>query len=54
MKTFTDFALKEEYRHLQPVEDKFTEIDSLIAWKFFHIIFESIYFNKTIFYNIHV
>ncbi len=49
MKTFTDFALKEEYRHLQPVEDKFTEIDSLIAWKFFHIIFESIYFNKTIF-----
>ena len=49
MKTFTDFALKEGYKHLQPVEDKFTEIDSLIAWKFFRIIFESIYSNKLIF-----
>ncbi len=49
MKTLTDFALKEEYKHLQSVGDKLTKIDSLIDWKLFHIIFESIYFDKTVF-----
>jgi hypothetical protein len=31
MKNLTYFALKEEYKRLQPVGDKFAEIDSLIA-----------------------
>ncbi len=51
MKTLTDFALKEEYKHLQSVGDKLTKIDSLIDWKLFHIIFESIYFDKTVFWG---
>ena len=49
MKNLTDFALKEEYKRLQSVGDKLAEIDSLIDWKSFRIIFESIYFNKTVF-----
>jgi len=28
MKTFTDFALKEEHKHLQSVGDKLAEIDA--------------------------
>ncbi len=49
MKIFTDFALKEGYKSLQSNGDKVAEIDSLIDWKSFRIIFESIYFNKTIY-----
>jgi hypothetical protein len=49
MKTLTDFALKEEYTCLQSVGDKLAKIGSLIDWKPFSIIFESIYFNKTVF-----
>jgi IS5 family transposase len=48
MKTFSDFALKEECKRLRSVRDKFAKIDSLIDWKSFCIIFESIYFNKTV------
>ena len=48
MKTLTDFTLEEEYKSLRSVEDKVAEIDSLIDWKSFRIIFESIYFNKTV------
>ena len=48
MKTLTDFALKEEYTCLQSVGDKLAKIGSLIDWKPFRIIFESIYFNKTV------
>jgi hypothetical protein len=32
MKTFSDFALKEEYKRLRSVRDKFAEIHSLIEW----------------------
>ena len=49
MKTLTDFALKEEYKRLQSNGDKVAEIDFLIYWKPFRIIFESIYFDKTVF-----
>jgi IS5 family transposase len=42
----TDFALKERSKLLKSVEDKLVEINSLIDWKIFSIIFESIYFNK--------
>jgi len=48
MKTFTDFVLKEEYKRLQLVETNLLKLISLIDWKSFRIIFESIYFNKTI------
>jgi transposase, IS5 family len=48
MKTLTDFAFKEEYKHLQSIGDKLAEIDSLIDWKPLNIIFEFIYFNKAV------
>ena len=47
-KSLIDFVLEEEYKRLQSVGDKFAEIESLIDWKPFRIIFESIYFNKTV------
>ena len=37
--TLTDFALKEDYKRLQSIGDKLAEIDSLIDWKPFCIIF---------------
>ena len=46
IKILTDFALKENYKRLQSIENKLAEIDSLIDWKPFHIIFESIYFKR--------
>jgi IS5 family transposase len=42
MKTFIDFALKEEYKRLQSVGNRLAEIDSLVDRKSFRIIFESI------------
>jgi len=48
MKTLTDFALKEEYKRLEYIGDKLSEIDSLIDWKPFRIILESMYSNKTV------
>jgi IS5 family transposase len=48
MKIFTYFSLKEGYKRLQSNGDKVAEIDSLIDWGSFRIIFESIYFNKTV------
>jgi IS5 family transposase len=48
MKTLTDFVLKEEYKLLQSIGDKIVEIDSLIDWKLFRIIFEFIHFKKTV------
>ena len=48
MKTLTDFALKEEYKRLESVGDKLAEIDSLIDWKTFCIIIDSMYINKTV------
>ena len=53
MNTFSDFALEEEYKRLQSVGDKVVEIDSLIDWKSFLIIFESMFFNKKVFKDRH-
>lgn len=39
MDDLTDFALNEEYKRLQSVGDKLSEIESLIDWKQFHPIF---------------
>ena len=47
MKTITDFALKEEYKYIQSVWYRFTEIQFLIYWKSFHIIFASMNLDKT-------
>lgn len=48
MKTLTDFALKEEYKRLESVGDKIAEINSLIDWKPFRIILETMYLNKSV------
>ena len=48
MKIYTDFALKEINKLFQSIRDKLVEINSLIDWKIFRIIFESICFNKKI------
>jgi IS5 family transposase len=53
MNTLTNFALKEEYKHLQSVGDKVVEICFILDWKFFCIIFKSIYFSKTVFWDRH-
>lgn len=47
MDSLTDFALNEEYKRLQSVGDKLAEIESLIDWKPFRPILESMYMNKT-------
>ena len=47
MDSLTDFALNEEYKRLQSVGDKLAEIESLIDWKPFRPILESMYINKT-------
>jgi hypothetical protein len=46
MKMYTDFALKEIYKLVQSIRGKLVEIKSLIYWKIFRTIFESICFNK--------
>ena len=48
MKTLIDFALKDEYKRLESVGDQLAEIDSLIDWKTFRIILESMYIDKTV------
>ena len=47
MDYLTDFALNEEYKRLQSIGDKLAEISSLIDWKSFRPILESMYNNKT-------
>lgn len=47
MDDLTDFALNEEYKRLRSVGDKLAEIESLIDWKPFRPILESMYTNKT-------
>jgi len=33
MNSLTDFALNEEYKHIQKLGDKLAELDSLIDWE---------------------
>ena len=47
MTNLIDFALKEEYKRLESVGDKLAEIASLIDWKTFRIILETISINPT-------
>ncbi|WP_321428544.1 IS5 family transposase [uncultured Methanolobus sp.] len=47
MDDLTDFALNEEYKRLQSVGDRLAEIESLIDWKPFRPILESMYKNRT-------
>jgi hypothetical protein len=51
MKIITYFGLNEEYTLIQSVVDQFAEIDFSIGLKSFRIIFESIYFNKNVFWG---
>ena len=52
MKNFTNFALKDQYKHLQSVGDKFAETDYLIDWTYISITFESIYLDKKVSWGI--
>jgi IS5 family transposase len=47
MDGLTDFALNEEYKRLQSIGDKLAEISSLIDWKPFRPILESMFNNRT-------
>jgi len=47
MNSLTDFALKEEYKHLEVLGDKLSEIDTLIDWKPFRPVISGMYNNKT-------
>jgi IS5 family transposase len=38
MKSLTDFALKEEYKRVESVGDKLSDIESFIDWKSFRSI----------------
>jgi len=38
MNSLTDFALNEEYKHIQKLGDKLAELDSLIDWEISVII----------------
>jgi len=51
MKNITDFALKAKYIFFLSVDDELAEIDAWIDRKFFRINFESIHFNKTVFWG---
>ncbi|WP_135603954.1 IS5 family transposase [Methanococcoides sp. NM1] len=45
--SLTNFALKEEYKRLENLGDKLSEIESLIDWKPFRPIIAEMYDNKT-------
>lgn len=47
MNNLTDFALKEEYKHIQRLGDKLAELESLIEWEAFRPIISEIYNNHT-------
>ena len=47
MNTLTEFGLREEYKQLERLGDKLSEIDSLIEWKPFRPIIKKLYNNKT-------
>jgi len=38
MKSLTDFALNEEYKHIQKLGDKLAELDTLVDWEAFRPI----------------
>ena len=42
MKNLTDFALNEEYKHIQRLGDKLAELESLIEWEAFRPIISQI------------
>ena len=48
MEDLIGFALNERYKRLQSVGDKLAEIESLIDWKPFRPILESMYNNRTV------
>ena len=47
MSSLTKFGLREEYKQLECLGDKLSEIESLIDWEPFRPIIKEIYNNKT-------
>jgi IS5 family transposase len=47
MKSFTDFALNEEYKRVKRLGDRLAEIESLIDWEAFRSIVGDLYDNRT-------
>ncbi len=47
MKALTEFGPREEYKQLERLGDKLSEIESLIDWKPFRPIIKNMYNNKT-------
>jgi len=47
MNSLTDFALNEEYKHIQKLGDKLAEIDSLIDWETFRPIVNQLYHSNS-------
>ena len=47
MSSLTEFGLREEYKQLERLGDKLSEIESLINWKPFRQIIKEMYNNKT-------
>jgi len=48
MNSLTDFALNEEYKHIQKLGDKLAELDSLIDWEAFRPIVSQLYHSNSI------
>ena len=47
MPSFTAFVLREEYKHLESLGDKLSEIESFIDWEPFRPIIDEMYNNHT-------
>ena len=47
MSSLTEFGLREEYKQLERLGDKLSEIESLIDWKPFRQIIKEMYNNET-------
>jgi len=43
MNTLTDFALNEEYKRIQRLGDKLSDLESLIDWESFRSILRNLY-----------
>jgi len=48
MKSLTDFALNEEYKHIQKLGDKLAELDTLVDWEAFRPIVNQLYHSNSV------
>ena len=47
MSTFTNFAIKDEYRHIAELGDRLGEVEKMIDWEQFRPIIKALYTNQT-------